>query len=260
MSRVYGSAEEAEVLRQTVIKKYQTVLREGSHIGRSLKDMEDLYGQKPLAALRSAYNDTILEMKQINEELAAVLIQLQNYRDFLAAIEAEDREDGAGAEVSNDDLGPLAGKVVEIPTRTLPADDVNTFWGGKYRSVRTTAPVQLWRVYGGKAQQYGPFLTTHRPSNALAAKMNLALDTIWKNTRTKCCQVTIPAGTIFEIGKAGGQLTYNDQLLPGTGDQILLDRDLCREHHEWFGQEEKLDVENGYLKFDDAAQELEKQS
>ena len=259
MSEVNGSARAAEEFRLGVLQALRTIDRQGPKLLQKLKELETLYGEEPLLILREPFERTTWMLAENMNILADVLHGMQMYQEFLEALEARDKmgEDYAPKRETVIEDGFFAGKAVEVPTRKLKTEDALSFQGGRYRSIRTTKPVTLWRTYGRKSQKCGGFLTTCPPVDILSSKIDLALLQEWKNSMEYYCPVHIPAGTVLEVGKAGGQFTHNGQLLKGGADQALLMD--AGSHPDWFGEEKKLlgTGGKGWRDFEKAVESIE---
>jgi hypothetical protein len=99
----------------------------------------------------------------------------------------------------------------------LPEKIAQTFRGGSYTASTVSEPITLYRVYGGKAGQLGPYWTRTRPSGPLQARIDLALRPEWGNTATQVVKIEVPAGTkIYEgfVEAQGG--------LVGGGSQVVI--------------------------------------
>ena len=112
-------------------------------------------------------------------------------------------------------------KVEEVEKEKLPDSIASSFKGGEYRTVVTTEPVTLYRVYGGNAEQGGTYCSTEPCVSKEQTKNDLALKTSWGNTMDKEAEIVVPAGTKLNIGRVEAQ---NDDgtILQGDADQILL--------------------------------------
>lgn len=134
-----------------------------------------------------------------------------------------------------------------------------TFFNNQYRTVVTTEDIKLYRVYGGASKKEGTFLTSQMPMDRMDVKMGLALKADWKNSREDYCEVTIPKGTILNIGKAAPQITASGHILPGGMDQIILSKDFIVEDSGNFGLPKPLGYKTGYKEFEQKVKAIEKQ-
>lgn len=91
-------------------------------------------------------------------------------------------------------------------------------WKGPILSTTAANDLVMYRVYGGESSQVGAWLTPVAPTGSAAARSSLALPA--GNSASLVSEVTIPAGTRFQIGTAGPNFGQ-----PGGGVQVqLLDR------------------------------------
>ena len=131
--------------------------------------------------------------------------------------------------------------VRDLPIRMNLSDSLkNSFHNGEYRTVIAQEEIKLYRVYGGGSDQRGTFLTTQAPTDRMDAKMGLALKAEWKNSRQQFCEVTIPKGTVMNIGKVAPQITASGHILPGGMDQVVVSREFSKLHPEAFGSPKDL--------------------
>ena len=100
----------------------------------------------------------------------------------------------------------------------LPDAIANSFRGGSYSQITLQADLELYRVYGGKAEQLGSYWTRIPPAGPVQSKIDLALKPEWGNTAENVVKIKVPAGTtIFEgfvEGQGGGLL--------GGGSQVIV--------------------------------------
>ncbi|GIM57760.1 hypothetical protein CAPN006_21520 [Capnocytophaga canimorsus] len=116
----------------------------------------------------------------------------------------------------------LKGKIKEIDKQDLPEWVVDSFRGGKYKTVITTEDVILYRVFGGNAKSTGAFASTSKSINAIQAKIDNALLPEWKNTRVYEATINVPKGTVLNIGQVAPQKTLSGAILGGGADQVLM--------------------------------------
>ncbi len=114
--------------------------------------------------------------------------------------------------------GKLNAEYSPINKGPLPDPVSSTFRGGHYREYTLTKDLEIFRVYGGKAMQYGAYWTTEKPKGPLQAKIDLALKNSWGNTAEKIATITLPAGTKIYHGFAESQ----GEFVIGGGEQIFL--------------------------------------
>lgn len=101
--------------------------------------------------------------------------------------------------------GPLGEKVA------------NTFRSGTYTELTTSESTTLYRVWGGKASEIGPYWTRVEPSGPVQSIVDSALNPAWGNTATKVVRIEVPSGVkIYEVVAAsqGG--------LVGGGNQVFI--------------------------------------
>lgn len=112
--------------------------------------------------------------------------------------------------------GMLAWNAVNGPG-PLGAKVAATFRGASYTQSVTKAPTTLYRSWGGKAGELGPYWTRTPPSGPLQSRIDSALLPQWGNTATNVTTIRVPPGvTIFEGSAAqqGG--------LVGGGSQVVI--------------------------------------
>ena len=106
-----------------------------------------------------------------------------------------------------------------------------SFKGGVYQSFRTMAPIVLYRVFGqyrgsGPTQKgarlNGGFASTEFAESIIDAKLRLALDPAWANTKMYEAKLIVPAGISISIGTVASVVLKTGTVLPGGADQILL--------------------------------------
>ncbi|WP_253851901.1 hypothetical protein [Pantoea sp. OXWO6B1] len=102
---------------------------------------------------------------------------------------------------------------------------ISEFTNSDYKTVITTEGVVLYRVYGGKAEAGGSFVSTTSAGSRIQAKIDAALLPEWKNTRQYEATILVPKGTILQIGEVAPQVTKSGAILAGKADQIILPRD-----------------------------------
>lgn len=175
-------------------------------------------------------------------------------------------DDALDEKMDNDEFNTstsIDGKVIELEKAKLSDYDKNSFRDGNYRTVEAKEDMVLYRVYGEGAGKQGAFLTTEEPIDRMATKMESALPTKidgnnrWTNSRQFYCEVSIPKGTVMNIGKVAPQETKEGIILPGGADQVLLSRDFVEKNPNNFGKEYELGFSGGYKQFDEIAKKLE---
>lgn len=130
----------------------------------------------------------------------------------------------------------LTGKVVEITRQEYPKQVVSSFQNGEYTTVQTLEPILLYRLFGQYRNQEstsdlrgarlgGSFASTEFAESIIDAKLRLALDPAWFNTKMYEAKLQVPSGTILSIGKVSSVRLRTGTILPGGADQVLLPRD-----------------------------------
>lgn len=130
----------------------------------------------------------------------------------------------------------LAGKVVEIARQEYPEQIVSSFRDGEYTTVQTLESIVLYRLFGQYRSQGmvsglrgarlgGSFASTEFAESIIDAKLRLALDPTWFNTKMYEAQLQIPSGTTLSIGTVASVCLKTGTVLPGGADQVLLPRD-----------------------------------
>jgi len=159
--------------------------------------------------------------------------------DYDSKVVNELPDDFESKEKTEDYSTKIDDKVKEVEKDPLPAGIVNTFKNGEYRTVVTTEPVTLYRVYGGAASAEGSFCTTEPCVNKAKTQDALALKNEWGNTISKEAQITVPAGTKLNIGRVAPQ---NDggKILKGDADQIILPQNWDQ---DWVSKVRNIDKE-----------------
>lgn len=99
----------------------------------------------------------------------------------------------------------------------LPDKISETFRGGSYTEIVTKEPTTLYRVYGGKAGQLGPYWTKTPPSGPMQSQIDSALKPEWGNTAEKVVKIEVPPGTTIYDGFAAPQGG-----LTGGGSQVVI--------------------------------------
>ena len=109
---------------------------------------------------------------------------------------------------------------------SIPPWIQESFKDNHYRTAITKKDITVYRVYGGKAKATGGFVTTTPAKDKIQAKIDMALLPEWKNTRIYEAKITIPKGTIINIGRVAPQtIKESGTILKGDSDQILMPRD-----------------------------------
>lgn len=129
----------------------------------------------------------------------------------------------------------LTGKVVEVARQEYPEQVVSSFQNGAYTTVQTLDSLVLYRLFGQYhsheltsdlrgARLGGSFASTEFAESIIDAKLWLALDPTWFNTKMYEAQLQIPSGTILSIGTVASVCLKTGTILPGGADQVLLPR------------------------------------
>ncbi len=120
--------------------------------------------------------------------------------------------------------------VTEINLQKLPKSIAETFTDSEYKTVMTTEEIKLYRTFGGRAKELGAFATTTPAQTRIDSKIETALLPEWGNSREFEIEITIPKGTILNIGKVAPQtIESTGTTLSGGADQILLPKGWPRE-------------------------------
>lgn len=129
----------------------------------------------------------------------------------------------------------LTGKCIpaEISER-LKEDDIKTFANREFCFVKTIAPVILYRVFGRAlisktsdentkgAWMGGRYASTEFAESMIDAKLRLALDPSWWNTKMYEAKICVPCDQTLIVGVVGSVELKTGTILPGGADQILL--------------------------------------
>lgn len=130
----------------------------------------------------------------------------------------------------------LMGKVEVIEQNNLEPWEVESFLDGKYETCISREPIVVYRLYGkyqkneslpkgaeaSGAACNGRFVSTEFAESVIDAKMRLALNPSWKNTRMYEAKLVVPAGTIMNIGIVAPITLPTGTVLPGGAPQIML--------------------------------------
>ena len=115
-------------------------------------------------------------------------------------------------------IGPTAWNPLNGPG-PLGEKVASTFRGASYTESVTSEATTLYRAYGGKAGELGPYWTRTPPAGPLQSKIDSALLPQWGNTAQNVTRIQVPPGTkIFEgfAAPQGG--------LVGGGNQVFIPR------------------------------------
>lgn len=118
----------------------------------------------------------------------------------------------------------------------LEDEQANTFKDGQYGTFLTRLPLTVYRLYGqyqsnndmGEALRAtgarlgGQYVSTEFAESCIDAKIRLALDPCWHNTKMYEAKLIIPAGIKLYVGKVAPVKLCTGTILPGGAPQILL--------------------------------------
>lgn len=134
----------------------------------------------------------------------------------------------------------LTGKLKEVDLdRSLSENDIYSFKDGYYRTYVNLEPLVLYRIYGqyqrkdsldpgqypSGARLRGRYASTEFAESAIDAKVRLALDPGWLNTKMYEAKLLVPAGTRLSVGIVASVTLPIGTILPGGADQLLLPKD-----------------------------------
>jgi len=83
----------------------------------------------------------------------------------------------------------------------------------------TSDTTTLYRVYGGKAGELGPYWTRTEPQGPLQSVIDSALDPAWGSNATRVVKIEVPSGVKINEGVAALQ-----RGLAGGGNQVFVPR------------------------------------
>lgn len=129
----------------------------------------------------------------------------------------------------------LTDKVERIERILYEPQVTSSFQGGVYQTYRTLEPVVLYRVFGQYrsstkdvprgARLGGGFASTEFAESIIDAKLRLALDPAWANTKMYEAKLVVPVNETISVGIVASVRLKTGTILPGGADQILLPRD-----------------------------------
>lgn len=129
----------------------------------------------------------------------------------------------------------LAGKVKEVARIPYGPQVTDSFKDGAYRTFLTIEPIILYRVFGqyrGEgspapkgARLNGSFASTEFAESIIDAKVRLALDPAWANTKMYEARLIVPADVTISVGIVASVRLKTGTILFGGADQILLPRE-----------------------------------
>lgn len=137
----------------------------------------------------------------------------------------------------------LLDNVVEIEKDTsLNEEQIKSFLDCEYRTYKTQSPVVLYRLFGRYqkepddplartvgARMRGRFASTEFAESVIDAKMRLALDPRWANTKMYEAKLMVPTNVIISVGIVAPVELPTGTVLPGGADQIMLPFDWPKE-------------------------------
>jgi hypothetical protein len=124
-------------------------------------------------------------------------------------------------------------KIQIIQQQVLNTNVIDSFLNGHYSTVITIKGFYLYRLYGEYickdgtikgAKLLGGFATTEFAESTIDAKIRLALDPQWLNTKMYEIKIAIPEGITLNIGKIAPITTLSGFVFEGGADQVLLPR------------------------------------
>lgn len=125
----------------------------------------------------------------------------------------------------------LTGRLQCIERIPYGSQVTDSFKDGVYQTFRTMEPIVLYRVFGQYrgsgpapkgARLNGSFASTEFAESIIDAKLRLALDPAWANTKMYEAKLNVPAGVTISIGTVASVVLKTGTVLPGGADQILL--------------------------------------
>ncbi len=131
----------------------------------------------------------------------------------------------------------LTGKLREVALdNSLSTSDIESFKNGEYKTYINTEPLILYRIYGqyqieqelaqGKhpagARLIGRYVSTEFAESVIDAKLRLALNPNWLNTKMFEAKLLVPKGTTLDIGTVASVTLPTGAVLPGGAEQIVL--------------------------------------
>ena len=107
----------------------------------------------------------------------------------------------------------------------LKENVAKNFRSGSYERITLEKDATFYRVYGGKADKVGSYMSATPQNGGMQSQIDLALNPEWGNTATNVCKVNVPAGTTIYSGTAAPQIINNGTgTLMGGGSQIYIPR------------------------------------
>lgn len=105
----------------------------------------------------------------------------------------------------------------------LDMKTASSFRNFSYTEKVLSKDTTFYRVYGGKANKVGSYMTRTPQYGGMQSQMDLALNPSWNNTATYVTKVIVPKGTIIYEGAAAPQIINGGagQLI-GGGNQVFI--------------------------------------
>ena len=125
----------------------------------------------------------------------------------------------------------MEGKLLPVERDRLEPWEAESFLNGKYDTYITREPIVMYRLYGKYQKEEeapvgarlgGRFVSTEFAESAIDAKLRLALQPGWKNTKMYEAKLIVPAGTRVNVGIVAPVTTPTGNVLPGGAPQIML--------------------------------------
>ena len=125
----------------------------------------------------------------------------------------------------------MEGKLLPVERDELAPWEAESFLNGKYDTYITREPIVMYRLYGKYqkdeaapvgARLGGRFVSTEFAESAIDAKLRLALQPGWMNTKMYEAKLIVPAGTRVNVGIVAPVTTPTGNVLPGGAPQIML--------------------------------------
>lgn len=159
---------------------------------------------------------------------------MRNCCDYDAIIHYQSGE--FGARYKTDLTGVL--KEIELD-KSLSASEVKSFKNSYYKTYITLTSLIFYRVYGQYqknefleedkyprgARLRGRYVSTEFAESIIDAKIRLALDPAWMNTKMYEAKILVPEGIILNLGIVESVILDTGTVLSGGAEQILLPHD-----------------------------------
>lgn len=129
----------------------------------------------------------------------------------------------------------LNGKLCEVEKAPLPEWMIDSFKGGYYKTYITLTDLVFYRLYGkilrkdndqykNGASKLGAFVSTEFAESLIDAKIRLALDPSWLNTRMYEAKILLPKGNIINVGVVAPIKLNTGTIIDGGADQVIMPR------------------------------------